>query len=112
MQPLDNDRATLIFRVAQEALANVARHAQASRVEVGFRADTGQASLRVSDDGCGCDVANALAAGSSGASSGLGGMRDRLRLFGGSVRIESTLGHGMCVEVMLPLHELTDRTAP
>jgi signal transduction histidine kinase len=109
-QPLENDRATLIFRVAQEALANVARHARARRVELDFRADAQLARLRVRDDGCGCDVADALAAGSSGASSGLGGMRDRLRLFGGSVRIESSPGHGWCIESILPLHDLAERS--
>lgn len=111
-QALDNDRATLIFRVAQEALTNVARHARASRVELHFRTDAVQATLRVRDDGCGCEVADALAAGSAGASSGLGGMRDRLRLFGGSVRIESSPGHGLCVEAVLPLQDAAERSAP
>ncbi len=110
--PLDSDRSTLVFRVAQEALTNIVRHANASRVQVTFRADAHKATLLVSDDGHGCDMEAALAAGSSGTSSGLGGMRDRMRLFGGSLRTESTPGCGFRIEVALPLQDAAGRAQP
>ena len=107
--PLDNDRSTLVFRVAQEALTNIVRHAKASHVEVAFTADAQKATLLVFDDGRGCDVEVALAAGSNGSGGGLGGMRDRMRLFGGTLRTESTPGHGFRIEVMLPLQDVASR---
>ncbi len=102
---LDNDRATLVFRVAQESLANTARHACATRVEVAFDCDGEQAKLRIQDNGHGCDVQAALAAGTHGSSSGLGGMRDRVRLFGGTLHFESALGRGFRMEATLPLRD-------
>jgi signal transduction histidine kinase len=100
---LDGDRATLVFRTAQEALANIARHAHAAHANIAFECRDGQAHLRIRDDGRGCDVDAALAAGREGTSGGLGGMRDRLRLFGGSVRIDSAAGAGFAVTIAFPL---------
>jgi signal transduction histidine kinase len=109
---LDNDRSILVFRVAQEALTNIVRHAKASRVQIAFQASASHATLLVVDDGLGCDVDVALAAGSSGAGSGLGGMRDRMRLFGGTLRASSTPGCGFRIEVVLPLQDVTSRAQP
>ena len=109
---LDSDRATLVFRVAQESLANTARHACATRVDVAFDCDQEQATLRIQDNGHGCDVQAALAAGAQGSSSGLGGMRDRVRLFGGHLHFDSALGRGFRVEVALPLRDTPTRHAP
>jgi signal transduction histidine kinase len=104
-QPLDGDRATLVFRVAQEALVNAARHAAATRVELAYDGRGANAVLRVSDDGGGCDLAVALARGSTGASSGLGGMRDRARLFDGNLQFDSAPGRGFTLVLDLPLDD-------
>jgi signal transduction histidine kinase len=100
---LDRDRSTLVFRIVQEALANIARHAGATRVEVMFASSGQHAELRVRDNGRGCVAQAALDRGSEGGSSGLGGMRDRARLFGGTLRIESAPGEGFSVHVRFPL---------
>ncbi|HEY0181059.1 MAG TPA: sensor histidine kinase [Dokdonella sp.] len=102
---LDGDRRTLVFRVAQEALANVARHAQARRVEVALVCADGHASLSVRDDGRGADPRRALARSGEGASSGLGGMHERVRLFGGSLHVESEAGAGFAVTVRFPISD-------
>lgn len=108
-RPLDGDRATLVFRVAQEALANAARHAAATRVELVFDGRGANAVLRVADDGRGCDLAAALAGGSAGASSGLGGMRDRARLFDGNLHFDSAPGRGFTLTLDLPLEDANTR---
>src|ERR671914_374211 len=85
---------TAIFRVAQEALANVARHACATVVE-----EDGRAELRVRDDGAGFDPGAIPRAGSEGpgAGLGLGGMAERARLVGGELDVRSAPGGGTSV---------------
>lgn len=100
---LDNaapkDLALCLFRVAQEALHNVARHAHATKVTVTLRQHDDGIVLSVSDDGVGFDV------GSPGAKFSLGhaGMRERVRLLGGNVRIESAPSRGTSVVAWLPM---------
>ncbi len=96
---LDGDQQTLLFRVAQEALNNVAKHARARNATVRLRSHGGQLQLQVEDDGCGCDADSAARSGGSG----LGGMRERLRLYGGRFQLQSTPGDGTRVLVSLPL---------
>ena len=100
---LDSERSTLVFRVVQEALANATRHAAATCITVRLAQRAGQLLVQVDDDGCGCDPQLAWQTGSSGRSSGLGGVRDRVQLFGGDVRIESRPGHGFVLTIELPL---------
>jgi signal transduction histidine kinase len=91
------------FRLAQEAITNVVRHAQARTllVEVG-RAGT-SLRLMVRDDGKGFDVAAAEARAEQGASLGLLGMKERAALAGGSARITSSPGNGATIGILLPL---------
>lgn len=96
---LDGDQQTLLFRVAQEALNNVVKHARARNATVRLRSHGGQLQLQVEDDGCGCDADSAARSGGSG----LGGMRERLRLYGGRFQLQSTPGDGTRVLVSLPL---------
>jgi signal transduction histidine kinase len=93
---------TTIYRVVQEALTNVARHAQASRVLVRLRRDTDQVLLSVEDDGCGFepDVEPARAGSSGGI--GLLGLRERLELLGGWLELKSRPGYGVCLTAHLP----------
>lgn len=99
LPPLDTDLQTLIFRVAQEALTNVAKHADAHQVMVRLVARGGLLQLQVVDDGCGCDPAIVLKAGGSG----VGGMRERLRLYDGRLDLHSTPGEGTRVRAVVPL---------
>ena len=100
---VDGDLATLLFRVTQEALSNIAKHAEARQVEIALHQRAFHLTLRIIDDGRGCDPARALAGGSDGRSSGLGGMRDRVRLFGGTLRIDSEPNAGCRVAAQFPL---------
>jgi signal transduction histidine kinase len=100
---LDRDRSTLVFRIVQEALANIARHSGATRVDVVFTSGERDAELGVHDNGRGCVAQAALERGSEGGSSGLGGMRDRARLFGGTLHVDSAPGDGFSVRVRFPL---------
>jgi PAS domain S-box-containing protein len=88
-----------LFRVAQEALRNVARHAQARRVEVSVRAQDGGLQLAVMDDGSGF----APAVQRERPSLGLASMRERVLLLGGELDIESAPGQGTTVLVWVPL---------
>jgi len=86
-----------LYRVVQEALTNVAKHAQARRVEVELHHHNGLVSLAVFDDGKGFAVATAPPAGL-----GLLGMRERLELLGGRLDITSEPGHGTQLVVYIP----------
>jgi signal transduction histidine kinase len=105
---LDSDLQTLVFRVAQEALSNTVRHAQARSVLVRIVASGGLLQLQVADDGRGCDPASALASGGSG----LGGMRERLRLYDGQLELRSAPGEGTRVRAVVPLGDRPGETPP
>lgn len=103
LPPIDDDLATLVFRASQEALANAARHAQATRIVIDLQRNRSDLHLAICDNGRGCNPAQAFSAGSEGRASGLGGMRDRVRLYDGNFRIESAPGAGFAVFIDLPL---------
>jgi|GEM_PF-3187857 len=89
-----------VYRVVQEALTNVARHAQAREVSLRLLANDNRVRVRINDDGSGFDLNAAL---NDPASSGLIGMRERVMLLGGSLRIDSTLRKGTHLLVEIPL---------
>jgi signal transduction histidine kinase len=95
---------TVAFRVIQEALANVGRHAHATRTRVEAREVEGRMEVRVADDGRGFDPATAPG-GLMGGHLGLSAMRQRAALAGGSVRIDSAPGEGTTVMLTLPMSE-------
>lgn len=105
LPPLDDEMSTLLFRVAQEALSNASRHAGASHVVIRIAVRRGAQSLRmeVHDDGRGCDLSAAMAAGRDSQGSGLGGMRDRIDLFDGKLDLQSAPGKGFNIYIELPL---------
>ena len=88
------------FRIVQESLTNVARHAGVKEAKVDVWANPISLGVRIEDEGRGFDVAAALAARSSG----LNGMRERSRLAGGGLDIESEPGGGTRLSLELPLH--------
>ena len=94
---------TECFRVAQEALTNVVRHAQAKTVTVELRKEAGQLHLRVRDDGIGFDVAAVREKAVRGASLGLLSMEERAALAGGGLEFKSAPGHGTEVHAWFPL---------
>src|SRR5437667_812764 len=102
---LASDLETACFRVAQEAITNVARHAGAKRVEVDARAEDGTLDLTVRDDGTGFDVAAVRGGTTAEGSIGLDGMEERVRLLGGDFRIDSQPGTGTTVGARFPLTE-------
>jgi signal transduction histidine kinase len=97
--------AIAAFRVVQEALTNVVRHAKASHVRIDL--DTGDASfhLAVCDDGVGFDVTRTLERASGRGNLGLLGMRERVELLGGSLEIDSQPRRGTRIHISLPLSE-------
>ena len=91
---------TACFRIVQEAVTNVIRHARAKTVWVDFQQKTGdQVSLAVRDDGEGFDPSLALARWDSNSRLGLAGMQERVKLLGGKIDIQSRGGHGTQIVV-------------
>ena len=95
---LGHQEETVLYRVAQESLTNVVRHARAGAASVVVTASRGGVQLVVEDDGVGFDPGSLTAAEQVG----LMGMRERLELLGGSLRIESAPGEGCSVYARLP----------
>lgn len=93
--PLSRDLELVLVRCTQEALANVRKHAQASRCEVRLGHEGGEVQLTVTDDGVGPGEA-------SEAGFGLAGMRDRVALAGGSMTFGHAHGGGSALRVNLP----------
>ena len=96
---LDQERSTAVFRIFQEVLTNVARHANATRVDVFMRQDADTLTLEVQDNGRGITAAEMRGSKSLG----LLGMRERVLLFSGKLDINGTRGRGTQVTVSLPL---------
>jgi two-component system, NarL family, sensor histidine kinase UhpB len=94
---------TTCFRIAQEALTNVIRHAQARGVDVELSQGNGTLQLVVRDDGHGFDVAAARRRAAQGASQGLLSMQERVALAGGALEIDSAPGRGTAIRARLPL---------
>ena len=107
------DAALCMFRIAQESLRNVQRHAKASRAEVRLRRMDGGLQLVVHDDGTGFDPSRRR----NGTSLGHASMRQRVFLLGGKVEIDSSPGRGTTIRAWVPLREanrapLTAEPAP
>lgn len=100
---LPADVELVLYRVAQEALTNVAKHARATKVSMDLDRSAGDVSLSIRDDGLGFDPERQIARASSGIGLGLFGMQERVHLVGGSLRIWSTAGRGSEVFAFLPL---------
>jgi two-component system sensor histidine kinase UhpB len=94
--PLNPEDELVVYRVAQEALTNVVRHAQASNVSLSLSADDGAVVLRIGDDGRG------IAPELLDSSYGIRGMRERALLIGATLDVRSRLGEGTTVELVVP----------
>ncbi|MDF1504416.1 ATP-binding protein [Roseisolibacter sp. H3M3-2] len=100
--PVAPEVASALYRVAQEALTNVAKHARASQASVVVDRTDGQVRLVIEDDGCGFDPAATAARVRRERRFGLAGMRERAALLGGELTLESAPGRGTAVHVRLP----------
>lgn len=98
------DSSTAIFRIVQEALTNVARHSNASHVELELRHEADWCVVRITDDGQGANQR----ADARQKSFGLIGIRERVHQLNGSVSIETAVGQGFAMSVTLPLVSLQD----
>jgi len=94
---------TASFRVAQEALTNVARHARARSFWLALSAADGRLRLELRDDGTGFDIAAARERARSGAAMGLGGMEERVAALGGELHLRSSPGRSTEVRALFPL---------
>lgn len=110
-QEPDKKLSINVFRVYQETLTNIARHAEAKHVDTRFHCDADRLQLIVKDDGKGINLKNVGVQKSLG----LIGMRERARLFGGEVSIANNTPHGTVITLDIPLnskknhHEYIDR---
>ncbi|HJV24353.1 MAG TPA: response regulator [Aromatoleum sp.] len=95
---MDDAQATAAFRIVQESLTNVTRHAEARNVHVTLNCSGDAMELTVADDGCGFDAAEV-----GGSAFGLFGIRERARNLGGRASVVSEPGRGTQVRIWLPL---------
>jgi PAS domain S-box-containing protein len=103
---LESNAQTAVFRIFQEALTNVARHARASSVRVELRVERSGILVRISDNGVGLPPGKIMEPDACG----IQGMRERARSFGGDVKFEQTDGGGTTVLVRFPARFKTART--
>jgi signal transduction histidine kinase len=100
---LGADGSTAMFRIFQETLSNVARHAQASRVQVSLTEEAGHLILSVRDNGRGITSAEI----EHPQSFGLIGMQERIHLLAGEIKLDGSPGKGTTVTVRVPLNQPT-----
>ncbi|WP_159098921.1 ATP-binding protein [Aquabacterium olei] len=103
---LPDDVAVTVYRLVQEALTNVARHAEASHVQIVFEPlpSAEGLRLRITDDGCG--LAPDRHPAGAGGGHGLAGMRERVAGYGGTLKLDNVEGGGLRIEADLPLENL------
>jgi PAS domain S-box-containing protein len=97
------DMRITIYRIIQETLTNIAKHARATLVSVLIERVDAVLQLTIEDNGCGFDAASTKAQLGNRHNFGLAGMEERLSLVGGGLQIESSLGVGTTIYVRIPL---------
>jgi signal transduction histidine kinase len=108
VESLSAVKRTVLYRVAQEALNNVDRHAHASHVEITIRKEAKSVFMEVSDNGCSFQVEQVLRARGS-KRLGLLGMRERVEMVGGRFMIESEPGMGTKIIARIPVSKATEK---
>lgn len=96
---LDEKCATALFRILQESLTNVIRHAKATKVDVILSKESGWLGMKISDNGIGLRPEQ----GKKGQTFGLQGIDERIQMLGGELKIESTAGKGTSLTVSMPV---------
>ncbi len=95
----------MVFRIAQEALSNIRRHAEASKVVVKLEFEEDKMRVTISDNGKGFALPKQIGDFAGTGKLGLIGMYERTRLLGGTLEVQSELGKGTKVAVELPLRD-------
>ena len=103
---LDDAMKITIFRIIQESLNNIIKHAQASHVNIYLRFEEKNVRINVRDNGIGFDLDQVKQKRTSRASLGLAGMEERAALLGGTVIVQSRPGYGTEVEALIPYHHM------
>jgi ligand-binding sensor domain-containing protein/signal transduction histidine kinase len=103
--PLPAHVPITVFRVVQEAVTNVIRHAGSCRIEIAVHRNDAAIDVSVEDDGKGFDVGETMENAATGKAIGLLGMQERVGMTGGKIEIDSTPGRGTRIRVRLPLSE-------
>ena len=101
---LDQDTETVLYRVIQEALNNIVKHAEARKVMVSLQRKENGVAAYIEDDGKGFDVNAVLVQEALVSGIGLIGMRERVSLLGGSLTVESRKGDGTRISLKIPVH--------
>ena len=99
---LDPSTEMALYRILQEALHNVAKHAQARSVNIQLAREGATIKLSIEDDGIGMTIKSSY---SRGHSFGLAGIKERVKSMGGTVRLQSAKGKGTRLEVIVPVSE-------
>ena len=102
-QRLPSEVETVVFRIAQEAVNNIVRHADAENVSITLEFADDAVTLQVEDDGKGFDPGTILKRGNGRGGFGLTGMRERAALFGGMATVESRRTQGTSITAKIPL---------
>ncbi|MFA6541602.1 MAG: PAS domain S-box protein [Bacteroidota bacterium] len=100
---------TACYRIVQESLTNIARHAKAHRVDLAIAVNDGTVTLTIRDDGQGFDVDHAIAESAGGTTFGIMSMQERINLLGGHIEISSHKGRGTTVHVTISFHKRTEQ---
>src|SRR6185437_14966543 len=108
LEQMSGDKRTVLYRVAQEALTNVARHAQASHAEVMIQKLNGTVCMKIIDDGRGFQEGRVLRAKEANRL-GLLGMKERLEMIGGDFAVTSARGKGTTVCARIPMVDRKSR---
>ena len=109
VEELSSARRTVLYRVAQEALTNVGRHANASRVDVNIQRVSSTVCMDIHDNGKSFDAERILRTGKT-RRMGLIGMRERVEMIGGKFSVDSSPGNGTTIKVQVPFgHDVKDR---
>jgi signal transduction histidine kinase len=107
---LSSEIETTLYRITQEALTNIAKHAQATRARIQLHFDPREVALHIGDDGVGMDVEIAQRAAACGKGWGLAGICERIELVEGNLDIESSPGAGTELSVWVPALPLPSQT--
>lgn len=100
---LSSEEQNTIFRIIQEALTNIVRHARATHVSLNIKKEDGTVSVVVKDDGGGFDMRRIMAPAARGKGLGLATMKERARMLGGSFDISSQEGVGTRITLRMPI---------
>jgi signal transduction histidine kinase len=107
---LPSEVEVTLYRIAQEALTNVGKHAQATEAQVRLEFGDAEVKLDISDNGVGINVAEAQKAAAEGRGWGLAGIEERLELLGGNIDLHSPLEGGTELKARIPLQPTTGET--